>query len=81
MTNEYLNLEKTLTDQQKKIFDELKEKLNTYVENSVKDNETKLKDELHKIKVSAMQINKNCDYTDCEQYFFLGKSRTRKRRI
>lgn len=54
--NEYLSLENTLTDQQKQIFEELKKKLNGYVEKSVKDIESKFKDEVENIRVSNVEI-------------------------
>lgn len=50
--SEYLSLEKTLTDQQKQLFEELKKKFNGYIEKSIKDTENKFKDDIENIRVS-----------------------------
>lgn len=41
-----------MTDPQKQIFEELKQKLNDYIETSIKDTENKFKDDIENIKVS-----------------------------
>lgn len=40
------------------MLDELKNQFNEYIENSIKENESKLKDQIQKIKVSIIQMKK-----------------------
>lgn len=51
LDDDYLSLEKTLNQQQKDIFNDLKKKLNELVQESVKESEQKFEDQIQKIRV------------------------------
>lgn len=52
--DEYVEFEYILNYQQKNVFDELKKKLNKYVEKCVGDTKSKYEDEVYNLKVGVL---------------------------